>query len=382
MNAQRKLSDDTIAQGIVVLQPNGDMFDSAKTKVQFADGVDLDEFGRLRTSVSNTIFDSQQEYGLDTVRIWDALANGTFASPSSNGSASNAGNAVGPVNVATRLTPITVTGTDGHYAVLQSRQYMRYVPGNSHLVLLTGVFAHTPDCAMSFALRSSTSGSPVDDEVARSDWSYDKFDGLGPSGVKLDFSKTQILFISAAWLGIGPLTMGFKVGQKLLIAHQFAGGNKIIVPYSQTFNLPVRMEGRTVAGESSFRSGYFDGANGAFLKATGIAGGTAQFNCASVASENGEFPEGVPNATPVISTKAATARIPLISIRPKATFNGRTNRAHIEMIEYSLRTRTNDAQIEVILGGTLTGANFQSVDKCCRYTFHRDQRYRRIDALA
>ncbi len=62
----------------------------------FTDSVLLDSFGRLRVSTANTIFDSQQEYGLDTRTTWDISANGTLpsASSSSNGSATSGSNAV------------------------------------------------------------------------------------------------------------------------------------------------------------------------------------------------------------------------------------------------------------------------------------------------
>lgn len=362
LDAQRKLGDGTIAQGVVVLQPSGGVYDASETKIQFADTTNLDAFGRLRVSNGFTIFDSQQEYGLDTIRTWDASANGTFALPSSNASAVSGSNSVGPTDLNTRMTPIAVSATAGHYSVLQSRQYMRYIPGKSHLVLMTGIFAHTPDCTMSVAIRTSTSGSPVDNEVVQENWNIDKFDGEGPSGIQLDFSKTQILFIQAQWLGVGRVIVGFSVDGVMYPAHEFLNANRLVLPYTQTFNLPIRMEGRTVTGETSFRSGYFDGANGVFLKAAGIAGGVVQFNCASCDSEDSTFTPGAPWATPLIGTAAVTARRPIISIRPKATFNGRVNRAHIEMVEYTLRTSTNDASVEIVVGGVLTGANFQSVD--------------------
>lgn len=109
--------------------------------VSLANSVQLDAFGRLRVSEAYTLFDSQQEYGLDTRTTWDCAANGVLASPASNGSVANAGCAVGPTDASTRMTPLTVSTVSGQYAVLQSKQYVRYVPGKSHLVLMTGVFS-------------------------------------------------------------------------------------------------------------------------------------------------------------------------------------------------------------------------------------------------
>ncbi len=203
-----------------------------------------------------------------------------------------------------------------------------------------GVFLKVTNGVAGLTLRTSTSGAAVDTEVLKSAWNIDKFDGSGPSGVTLDLTKTQIFFIEAQWLGVGRVVCGFDVNGVLYPAHQFINSNVITVPYTQTFNLPVRME----------------------LRNTGTsAGATLQFGCASVQSEGGEEPRGFArSASSGITTTGVTTRRPIISVRPKATYNGVTNRAHIEELEYALRATTNDAYIEVVIGGTLTGAVWTS----------------------
>lgn len=332
-------------------------------QVSIADGPQLDAFSRLRVSEAVTVFDSQQEYGLDTLRIWDCAANGTLSTGSSNGSAVNGSNAVGPRNLNTRMTPITVSTTNGHYSILQSRQYARYIPGKSHLILMTGVFAPASGFSASFVLRTSTSGSVSDgNAVAQASWNIDTF-GAGtknPSGVTLDFTKTQIMFIQAQWLGVGRVIIGFDVNGVLYPAHEFLNANSLTVPYSQSFNLPVRVEARNTSATTTVsRFGYFDSANGVFLELSKTAGsppgGTVNFVCCSVQSEGGVEPRGFPNSAPVgINTIAVTTRRPVLSIRPKATYNSVTNRAHIEDIEAILRATTNDALYELVIGGTLT----------------------------
>lgn len=331
------------------------------------DGPQLDAFGRLRVSQANTLFDSQQEYGLDTLRVWDATANGTLSSASmaTNGSVSSGSNLVGPRNANTRLTPITVSTTSGHYAVLQSRQYVRYIPGKSHLILLTGIFSpgtiancdaragyfdaangvflKVTNGVASFVLRTSTSGSVSDtNAVAQASWNIDKMDGTGVSGKTLDLTKTQILYIQAQWLGTGRVICGFDIDGCLYPCHEFLNANSLTVPYTQSFNLPVRME----------------------LRNTGTSSGapTIQFCCCSVQTEGGEESRGFPNSAPAgISTIAVTTRRPVLSIRPKATYNSVTNRTHVEDIIAQLRVTTNDALFELVIGGTLTGAAFASV---------------------
>ncbi len=334
--------------------------------ISFDDTAAVDAFGRLRVSMSHTLFDAQQEYGLDTLRVWDATANGTLsnASPGTNGSVTSGSNAVGPTDANTRMTPITVSTTNGHYSILQSRQYPRYIPGKGHLVLATGIFASGANATASIVRRSSTSGTAVDVAVAQADWNIDCFCGDGPSGITLDFTKTQILFIAAQWLGVGRVIVGFDVDGKLFPAHAFLNANILTVPYTQSFNIPVRYELRnTGAAESKARVGLFDHANGIFLETVrAVAGGSIQMVCASVQSEGGEEARGFPRtfgSATAIGT--ITTRRPIRSIRPKATFNSRTNRAHIEEIEIELVTGGASVYWEIVLGGTLTGASFAEV---------------------
>lgn len=123
------------------------------------------------------------------------------------------------------------------------------------------------------------------------------------------------------------------------------------------------MEGRTEVSTSTFRSGYFDANNGVFLTAVKpTAGGTIQFCCCSVQSESGEEARGFPfAASNGITSIAVTTRRPVLSIRPKATYNSIPNRSHIEFADFMVTARTNDCYWEVVIGGALTGASFTSV---------------------
>jgi hypothetical protein len=333
-------------------------------RVSLADSAQLDSFSRLRVSEAYTLFDSQQEYGLDTLRTWDATANGSLATGSSNGSVTSGSNAVGPVDANTRMTPLTVSSTSGHYSILQSRQYTRYVPGKGHLVLLTGIFAPGESSTASVVNRTSTSGAVVDTEVLQSAWNIDKFDGTGVSGLTIDFTKTQILFIQAQWLGVGRVVIGFDINGVLHPAHQFLNANSLSVPYTQSFNLPVRYEIRQETTSAVSRCGYYDSANGVFLKTSKVqSGGTIQFVCCSVQTEGGITARGYPFTSPASTTTiAVTTRRPVLSIRPKTTYNSRTNRAHINEVQAYLKATTNDALYEIVIGGTLTGAAFASVN--------------------
>lgn len=337
-----------------------------------ADGANLDGFGRQRVSSPRTLFDSQQEYGLCTRRCWDGVVyNGTTVSytitnPSSNGSVSANGNAVGPASDVTGLTPVTVSSTSGHYAILQSRQYIRYIPGYSHLIKRTGIFASEANASAHIVLRSSTSGSVVDLVVDQADWSEDTFingSSRNPSEIHLDLTKIQIMIIDAQMLYAGRVRVGFDIGGVLYWAHYFKIANLQALPTVKTFCLPKRMEARTEANRSIFRTGYFDSSNGVFLETrSATKGGTIYHECSSVMSEGGGEARGFPHtAKTALAGRSINAETPVISIRPAATYNGRTNRAHIEELEAILTAQSQNVQWELVIGGTLTNANWLSV---------------------
>jgi hypothetical protein len=91
--------------------------------------------------------------------------------------------------------------------------------------------------------RTSTSGTPSDsNKVAQGSWNVDPMNGSGPSGVTLDFTKTQILWVDLQWLGVGRVRVGFDVNGTDYVAHEFLNSNTYTTPYMRTASLPVRYE--------------------------------------------------------------------------------------------------------------------------------------------
>lgn len=331
------------------------------TMIDVADSPILDGFQNFRVSTENTLFDSQQEYGLDTIHLWSITANGTLPTIlETNGSVSSGGNSVGPRNTNSRMTPVTVSSTNGHYAILQSQQYVRYIPGHAHKIEITGVFAAGSSYTASFVLRSAVTGSVVDTSVSQSSWNVDKFDGTGVSGITLDLTQIQILVIDAQMLYAGRIRAGFSIDGRIYWAHYFEIANNQTLATVQTFNLPIRVKGETGASSTTFRFGYGDESNGVFLSTVrSSTGGTVNFECCSVKSSGGTEQRGFQSAqSGGITTIAVTTRRPIFSIRPRALFNALNNRGHIEPSSFMVRATTNDAYIEIIRGGTLTGASW------------------------
>lgn len=293
--------------------------------VVFGDTGNIDAFSRLRVSEVETLFDSQQEYGLP-VYSWNSVtANGGAVAHQSARSSSF----------------LNTTTASGSRALIQSRTYFRYQPGKSQFVLLTGVFGNVStnnvhragqfddangvflqitSAGPSLVRRTSTSGSVVDNTVLQAAWNVDPMNGSGPSGVTLDFSKTQILVIDYQWLGVGRIRVGFDVDGVLYYVHYFKHANILSVVYSQTPNLPIRYENLNTGAAA--------------------AGSTLEAICSSVMSEGGfQNDSGVTrsSSTAITTYSVSTTLVPILCIRPALLFGGKTNRARIiiESLEVS-----------------------------------------------
>jgi len=308
-------------------------------KVAFLDGPDKDAFGRLRTSDPVTLFASQFQYDAQPL-LWESALVGT-------GSVTHLPN---ESSIQMRVA------ASGDSVIRQSRVYTRYKPGKSLLVALTfvmgagvtnvrkrlgyfdannGIYLEQDGTAVSIVRRTYTSGSAVNNAVLQAAWNIDKFDGTGPSGITLDLSKAQILMMDLQWLGVGRVRVGFDIDGVFWPAHQFLNANNLTTVYMTTANLPLRYE----------------------LVATDTIGGNVDLIqiCSMVTSEGGfetdfGFPRSVANGVVPISV---TTRRPVLTIRPKLTFNSITNRGLIIPEEASLTAATNNAYWELVYNGVV-----------------------------
>lgn len=219
--------------------------------VALGDTGSIDAFGRLRASEPVTLFDSKQLFDNQPL-FWDdsqVSGSGTTSTHST----------------ATASTTMGVALNTAGRRVRQTFQRFNYQPGKSQLILLTGtlgatgggagitraaglydddngVFMQDDEGTIKAVIRSSTSGSAVDTKVAQSDWNLDKLDGTGPSGVTLDPTKSQIIFIDIEWLGVGRVRIGFVIDGIPVYVHQFLNANNNAGVYMSTPNLPLRYE--------------------------------------------------------------------------------------------------------------------------------------------
>lgn len=273
-------------------------------------GMAVDAFGRARSSLPYTLFESFHRY-------------------QDNGKISTANSASGSTfthNPTQGCIDCTITNTANSYIYRESSRVFAYQPGKSLQVLETfvlatpqrglrqrygyfgtqnGFYLEVEDSNIYLVRRSYVTGSVVNTRVAQANWNMDPLDGTGPSKLTLDLTKAQILFTDVQWLGVGSTRMGFVIGGQLIHCHTFHHANlsDANTTYMTTGCLPIRAE----------IENYNSMANTSTLKII----------CATVISEAGFEPRGraktcgrEPNTT--INMATSGTYYPVAAIRLKS----------------------------------------------------------------
>lgn len=226
--------------------------DNGPTAITFAPSTAQDSFGRLRISSPLTLFDSSHRFDDNDLWSTDAVSGGTAVFNSYQG-----------------LVDLSVTAASGSSVIRETIKVFAYQPGKSLLVMSTfvmspaktgltqrigyygannGFYLEQADNTVSFVKRSIVTGSVVNTPVAQANWNGDKLDGTGPSGITLDLTKAQILWMDLEWLGVGSVRMGFVIDGQFILCHTFQHANIITSTYITTASLPLRYEIFNTAG--------------------------------------------------------------------------------------------------------------------------------------
>ena len=266
-----------------------------------------DAFGRVRTAQPLTLFDSSHRYRDNGLWNTSTTSGGTAVFSSNEG-----------------LVNLNVTSTAGSEVIRETAKVFSYQPGKSLLVMNTfvmapaqpelrqrvgyfgtdnGIYIQLRDDILSFVERSSVTGAITESIVPQAVWNVDTLDGTGPSGVTLDITKAQILFMDIEWLGEGTVRLGFVIDGVFILCHKFNHANLITSTYITTASLPLRYE---IANEGT--------ATAATLKQV----------CSTVISEGGYELRGAQQAvgTPITTPKTfavAGTYYPMVAIRLKST---------------------------------------------------------------
>lgn len=302
--------------------------------VTYGDTAALDAFGRLRVANPETIFDSKQIFDNQPLIYDDSEVSG--GSTTSTHSTDTASSTIGvALNTAGRR-------------VRQTFQRFNYQPAKSQLIFLTGtidktgggtgitrgfgiydddngVFVRDNEGTLEMVIRSSTSGSAVNNAVSQDNWNLDKLDGTGDSGVTLDTTKSIILAIDFEWLGVGRVRTGFVIGGKVIYVHEFLHSNQLAGVYMSTPNLPIRYEIEN------------DG--------TGAAS-TLEHICSTVISEGGVQTNGVIRSASTggthLDADVENTIYAVLGIRLKSTHIGAT----INLLTFAMQIQTASENVE------------------------------------
>lgn len=320
------------------------------SSVGIGDGANLDAFSRLRVSETVSMFDSSFKYDLRPLLFFINTVDGASVTHD--------------VNKASAAMTVGVGATAK--AQVQSKQYQRYIPAKSQLIAMTQVFGAAVTNVVKRAgyfddndgiyfeqngitdlavcIRTSTSGTVSNAaRVAQPNWNLDKLDGTGPSRIKLDLSKAQILIIDFQWLGMGRVRIGFDIDGIIIYCHEFLNANNLAVPYMQTSNLPIRWEIYNI-GVS--------------------AGATMYATCSSVQSEGGVEPDKgfyYSVSTPSEITLDTNRKV-VLAIRPTTGYNGRINRIQIQPQNVATLGGLNPLVVETWYNPTLAGGAWASAN--------------------
>jgi hypothetical protein len=180
-----------------------------------------------------------------------------------------------------------------------------------------GIYFEVAGTTLNMVIRSSSTGTLVEDRIPQSQWNGDRLNGAGgannPSGITLDPALDQIFWIDIEWLGVGSVRVGFIIDGIYITCHTFNHANTISSPstdntttYMTTATLPLRCE----------------------ITNTGATASPSLMRqiCASIISEGGFQLSGSGNPRAASHTLSTPVRLPndlsfkpVIAIRLKST---------------------------------------------------------------
>jgi hypothetical protein len=305
-----------------------------------------DAFGRQRVSAPLTLFDSSHRYRDNN--LWSTATTGTASATFS----ANEG-----------LVNLTVNNASGAQVIRETTKVFSYQPGKSLLVMNTFVPA-TPkanlrqrvgyfgaDNGMYFEINGTTPyfverslSTGTQTQVAQANWNGDKLNGTGPSGITLDTTKAQIIWMDIEWLGLGTVRMGFVINGQFILCHSFHHANVITSTYITTASLPLRYE----------------------ITNTGATSGSSTMKqvCSTAISEGGYELSGIQQAVgiPINSPRTLGTEgtfYPVISLRLKTSPN-RLDAIVILTALSIMPITTGNYNWQVHATGTTTGGTWTS----------------------
>ena len=330
----------------LIMAQNYSGYNIISPAISYSNSPNIDAFGRLRVSTPFTLFDSSHRYADNSLWSSALTTSGTATFNANQG-----------------LVDLAVTAASGSEVIRETTKVFSYQPGKSLLVLSTfvmsaaktnlrqrvgyfgaanGYYLEQNGTTVNFVERTSVSGSLVNTPVAQASWNVDPMNGTGPSGITLDLTKAQILFMDLEWLGVGTVRMGFVIDGNFYVCHKFHHANIIASTYITTASLPLRYE----------------------ITNTGATSGASTLKqiCSTVLSEGGYELRGSQQAigTPITSPRTLTTAgtfYPIVSIRLKST---RLDAVALATAVSLIGNTAANYNWQVVASGTTTGGTWVS----------------------
>lgn len=345
-------------QKVVITDPNNLEFNQridrfGATVNTFNEGSPVfGSFGTLNVGEPQTIKDYRFAYGLNSVLFHDIQTGGGIISYEGDSGAVLLTNSTAPGAISKRT----------------SNYYHPYTPGVGHNIEMTvragdigknnlrrrwgyfddndGIFFESVGTELFIVLRSSVSGVVEDIRVPQSEWNKDRLDGSDSISFDLNPSYPNIYWMDMQWLGAGRVTFGvIEQGGTRLVAHRIENANNDVhFPYMRTASLPIRVEQENLGATSSSSE--------------------MRFVCASVKHASKIAITGTKHSdsSNVRTVAAIDGPVPILSVRPKLLFAGRTNRV-IGRAVSSVFCNTSGGVVKFTMkytfaGDNLVGANY------------------------
>jgi hypothetical protein len=267
-------------------------------------------------------------------------------------------------SVATSQLRLSVDNVSGSRAVRTSNLYFPYAPGEGNFSIFTvvvgdsgksgcirrwgmfddedGLYFQLSGSEFGVGIRTSVPGG-TDQYVAQSDFNGTSLQTTGIDPYILDVSKYQIYWMDYQWLGVGQVRFGaWTPAGERIVMHTFKHANTLTVPYMKRGTLPWRAEIDNIGGTSGISD--------------------MSMNCAAVLRQSGELELKGTNflQTSAGDTVAVSGSdwVPLISLRPKTTVNGVTNRNQIIPEELQAFVEGDAIEFRGFANAGLTGSAF------------------------
>lgn len=333
--------------------------DRGSANVRFAEGApQVDAFGKLRTSGATLL----GEYAFSNSVLPDKFSSKLVGSGTVSWDKDQ------------RAAIIECGTANGDSAQHVTNTYHHYFSGSSHLMMMTaaisdsgktnvnrlwgliddnnGVGFTLRDSTLGVVIRSDVSGTVSENLITQANWSVDKLDGTGPSGMEIDLTKDNVYWIDMQWLGAGRIRFGVYYKGVRVVCHEDYNANENDSPYMGTASLPVTIEQQNV----------------------GAAGSTSQIRafCIAVWTESDLRVQDTADA----DHQSIDSTIPNASVGPDEYFyigslrptpyydNGRKNRSVFfpaSLVVNAFDASTGEpvnAEVELVMEPKLSGANY------------------------